>query len=286
MALLEYTLDGVIDKEKQAIERIRMFDPLSNGFGDDPYYVAYSGGKDSDVLRILFKLSGVKHDLYHNHTTADAPETVYYIRSIPDIHINYPEISMWNLIPYKRIPPTRRIRYCCEYLKENGGMNRFVSTGVRWAESYKRSNRGSLEISGKTIKSRIILNADNTEDRKTIEICPTKSKRILNPIIDWTEQDVWEFLDYYGCQSNPLYQSGFTRIGCIGCPMAGSQKQKWEFERYPQYMRMYIKAFDRMITARKESGMSCERWNSGEEVFRSWISKPDRQMEGQISIQI
>ena len=113
MSLLEYTLDGAIDKEKQSIERIRTFDPISNGFQDEPYYVAYSGGKDSDVLRILFELSGVKYDLYHNHTTADAPETVRYVRSIPNIHINYPEISMWDLIVKKKIPPTRMIRYCC-----------------------------------------------------------------------------------------------------------------------------------------------------------------------------
>ena len=145
MPLIDYTLDGVIDKEKQAIERIRMFDPLKNGFMDLPYYVAYSGGKDSDVLRILFELSGVRYDLYHNHTTVDAPETVYYVRSIPNIKISYPELSMWELIVKKKIPPTRTICYCCEYLKERNGANRFVSTGVRWSESVKRSKRGGVE---------------------------------------------------------------------------------------------------------------------------------------------
>ena len=156
-------------------------------------------------------------------------------------------------------------------MKENGGTDRFVSTGVRWSESAKRSKRGSLEISGKTVRSAIILNADNTENRKLIEFCQTKSKRLLNPIIDWTEQDVWEFLDYYQCKSNPLYQSGFNRIGCIGCPMAGAKKQKWEFQQYPKYKEVYLRSFERMIQARKENGLLCDIWQSGEDVFRWWL---------------
>jgi len=107
MALIEYALDGKRDKVKTAIERIKSFCPIANGYMDEPYYVAYSGGKDSDVLRILFELSGVPYDLVHNHTTVDAPETVHYIRSIPGVKISYPEITMWQLIVKKRMPPTR-----------------------------------------------------------------------------------------------------------------------------------------------------------------------------------
>lgn len=147
MALIEHTLFGTVNKVDQAIQRIRMYDPIANGWMDEPYYVAYSGGKDSDVLRILFEMSGVKYDLVHNHTTADAPETVRYVRSIPGIQINYPKESMWQLIPRKKMPPTRVVRYCCEVLKEHGGEGRFVSTGVRWAESANRKKkRGGVEV--------------------------------------------------------------------------------------------------------------------------------------------
>ena len=85
-----------IEREKKAIERLRAFGPET-----EPYYLCYSGGKDSDAIRILAALAGVKHDIVHSHTTVDAPETVYYVRSIPGVQINYPEKTMWQLIVQK-----------------------------------------------------------------------------------------------------------------------------------------------------------------------------------------
>lgn len=134
------------EKEQQAIQYLRTFEPES-----EPYYLCYSGGKDSDCIRILAELAGVKYDLEHNLTTVDAPETVYYVlRSIPGVHINYPEMSMWQLIVKKKMPPTRLARYCCEELKERGGKGRMKVTGVRWAESASRKeNGGFVKIIGK-----------------------------------------------------------------------------------------------------------------------------------------
>ena len=133
------------EKEQQAIQYLRTFEPES-----EPYYLCYSGGKDSDCIRILAELAGVKYDLEHNLTTVDAPETVYYVSSIPGVHINYPEMSMWQLIVKKKMPPTRFARYCCEELKERGGKGRMKVTGVRWAESTSRKeNGGFVKIIGK-----------------------------------------------------------------------------------------------------------------------------------------
>ena len=100
------------EMERRAIEVLKSFEPE-----DEPYYLCYSGGKDSDCIRILADLAGVKHDIVNNHTTVDAPETVQYIRSIPNVHIDMPEYTMWDLIVKKKIPPTRLMRYCCEELK-------------------------------------------------------------------------------------------------------------------------------------------------------------------------
>ena len=88
-------------KEKRAIQYLKTFEPET-----EPYYLCYSGGKDSDAIRILASLAGVKHDIVNNHTTVDAPETVRYIRSIPNVIINYPEKTMWQLIVEKMMPPT------------------------------------------------------------------------------------------------------------------------------------------------------------------------------------
>lgn len=283
MPLIEYTLDGKINKVEKAIMRIKSFEPLSSGLFDTPYYVAYSGGKDSDTIRILCELAGIKYDLVHNHTTVDAPETVRYIRSIPNIQIDYPDISMWKLIVKKRIPPTRIARYCCEVLKERGGKDRFVMTGVRWAESSRRKNqRGSVEVGASNPKNRLILNADNDGSRLMLENCIKKGKRILNPIVDWSDADVWEFLNHYKCESNPLYQCGFNRIGCIGCPMAGRNKQIADFIRWPKYKGAYIRSFDRMVQSRIADGLPTQ-WESGQDVFDWWISdvREERQIDGQ-----
>lgn len=139
------------EKEKIAIQRLKSFEPET-----EPYYLCYSGGKDSDCIRILAALAGVKHEIHHNLTTVDAPETIQYIKSIPNVIIDKARdkdgnhISMWNLIPLKKMPPTRIARYCCEELKEQGGKSRMKIIGVRWEESKNREeNGGIIKIIGK-----------------------------------------------------------------------------------------------------------------------------------------
>lgn len=148
-----------MDLEKTAIERIRIASQMSLQHYGLPLVVTDSGGKDSAVCRELVRRSGVPFELMHNLTTADAPQTIYYVReqfqkaeqtgitcSINKPYYKGQRITMWSLIPMKMIPPTRTIRYCCEVLKENGGAGRFITTGVRWAESRKRrKNRGIYE---------------------------------------------------------------------------------------------------------------------------------------------
>ena len=135
-----------IKKEKRAIQYLRSFEPE-----EEPYYLCYSGGKDSDAIRILAQLAGVKHECKHNLTTVDAPETVRYVReTIGKENINYPKESMWQLIVKKRMPPTRIARYCCEALKEHGGEGRLKITGVRWSEgTARKKNRGLVNVIGK-----------------------------------------------------------------------------------------------------------------------------------------
>lgn len=284
------------EKELQAIDRLKTFEPT-----DEPYHLCYSGGKDSDVIRILAKLAGVKHEIHHNLTTVDAPETIAYIKSIPNIIIDKAKYkdgsvkTMWNLIPQKTLPPTRLMRYCCEELKEVGGEGRLKITGVRWAESKNRAeNQGGISIIGKprttekyleqenieykkNKKGGIVLNLDNAESRRAVEFCYRTTATLVNPIIDWTDQDVWEFLKHYGCKSNPLYECGHGRIGCIGCPLGGYASMKKEFRIYPKYMQIYIHTFDKMIKVRLEQGKKTE-WKSGEEVFYWWLNLDGSQM--------
>ena len=272
------------EKEQRAIEYLKMFEPE-----EQPYCLCYSGGKDSDCIRILAQLAGVRHEIHHNLTTVDAPETVQYIKSIPNVTIDYPKISMWRLIVKKMMPPTRTARYCCRELKEREGQGRLKITGVRWAESNNRKeSAGIVRIIGKpktlqrkaeenglnyrvNRKGGLILNDDNDESRRFVEHCYRTTSTMVNPIVDWEDKDVWEFMHYYGCKGNPLYQCGETRIGCIGCPMQGPKGMKRDFKRYPIYRANYIKAFDRMILERKKNGKEARMWETGEEVMSWWV---------------
>lgn len=129
---------------------------------------------------------------------------------------------MWTLIPQKLMPPTRLVRYCCDVLKENTGKNRFIATGVRWAESTRRKNsRGVMEMMHKDPAKRIILMGDNDEKRQLFETCNLKGKMTVNPIVDWSDDDVWDYTHSENLPVNPLYCEGQKRVGCIGCPMAG-----------------------------------------------------------------
>ena len=285
-----------IELEKKAIQRLQTFEPRT-----EPYYLAYSGGKDSDVILTLAKLAGVKYEAVHNLTTVDAPETVYHVRKQADVRIDKAHdaegnhITMERLIVKMLLPPTRIMRYCCDVLKERGGRGRKVVTGVRKAESVKRNaNGGLVKVLGKPKTAQksaeaagveyrvskqggLIMDVDNDEARQWLEDCYRSHKTMLNPIVDWTDDDVWEFLRHYNVEVNPLYECGFKRIGCIGCPLANINTRLLEFARYPKYKERYIRAFDRMLIARREDGLPTE-WTSGEEVFAWWMGEDINQL--------
>ena len=288
--------DSLNGKVKVAIERFKAFEQ------DEPYYVCYSGGKDSDVIRILAELSGVKYELHHNLTSVDAPETIQYIKSIPDVIIDVPHdkngdrISMWSLIEKKGMPPTRLMRFCCSELKERGGYGFDKVTGVRAVESISRAkNAGMVKIIGKPVtvqkqaeilqadidinpKGGIVMNMDNSPNRRLVEHCYRTTLTMLNPIIDWSDSDVWEFLHYYGCKSNPLYQSHCKRIGCIGCPLGGNKSQMREFAIYPAYKKLYIRAFDRMLDRYRDIRQYKLNWQTGQDVFDWWAGTDSNQL--------
>ena len=135
-------------KLDRTIEKIKMFEP------DDGYYLAFSGGKDSQCIYHLAKMAGVKFDAHYSVTSVDPPELVrFIIENYPDVKRVHPTgkdgkpLTMWSLIESQVMPPTRLARYCCEKLKESNGQGRVTMTGVRWAESRnRRENQGLVTI--------------------------------------------------------------------------------------------------------------------------------------------
>lgn len=272
-----------MDKVQIAIKRLKTFEPKEG------YYIAFAGGKDSCVVKKLADMAGVKYDAHYSVTTVDHPKLVQFIkREYPDVifekarYKDGTQITMWNLIPRKKMPPTRLVRYCCAELKETGGDGRFTVTGVRWEESERRkNNQGLVTIynANKKLKENknfrltkaggVVLTNDNTESRKMIDTCYQRRKTVLNPIIDWTEREVWEFIFEYNVPYCELYDEGFRRLGCIGCPM--STKQKQDLEMYPKIKQAYLNAFGRMLKEIRSSGKTAT-WKTPEEVYEWWVS--------------
>lgn len=266
-----------------------------------PLVCEYSGGKDSDVQLKLFELSGIPYEIHNSHTTVDAPETVYHIRKVfreqelkgirctIDYHIrlNGQRLTMWNLIPAKLMPPTRIVRYCCSELKEGGNENRMISTGVRWAESTKRSRRSPFEVLKDSADKSIgitdekMLITDNDDTRKLYESCHMKAKTVVNPIIDWKDTDIWDFIHTEKIPVCSLYGCGYQRLGCLGCPLARRTQREREMHEYPKFKQAYVHAFDRMIAMRKAKGKEVQ-WSCGDEVYHWWME--DRNVYGQMKL--
>lgn len=301
MALVEYLLDGIkIDKVQIAIERYRAFEP------PEGYLVEFSGGKDSGCILELAKMAGVKFRAEYNVTSVDPPELVQFIKDkYPDVKRNVPldkdgkPITMWNLIPRKLIPPTRICRYCCAKLKESQGKGELAVTGVRWAESARRKqNQGIVTMPDKsasskfknnstftsTVKGGMVLNDDNDEARRMVEQCFRTNKTILNPIVDWSDDDVWEFIHTYSLPYCELYDKGYKRLGCIGCPMSNNAAA--ELDANPKYKQAYLRAFGKMLKEREKRGVP-KIWDTPEDVMEWWLGKKplNKELEGQISFE-
>lgn len=264
------TISELQEKVKASLERLKAFEP------EEGYYLAFSGGKDSVVCKALLDMAECKYDAVYRVTSVDPPELVRFIKEKhPDVVREVPRydngkpITMWNLIPKKMFPPTRLARFCCQALKEDGGDGRMTVTGVRWAESYNREhNQGIVTIYGRSKafndeatktgnfsaikRGGVVLTNDNADSRRMVEQCYKRRKTTVNPIIEWEDRDVWDFIKANGILYCSLYDEGFHRLGCIGCPMATQHRRELDFLRWSKYKDAYIRAFDKMLRLRIE----------------------------------
>lgn len=270
------------DNVEVAKERLKDAYRFSKNLGLGPLYVAFSGGKDSVCIYHLCHMAadelGVPQEEfadYHYHiTNIDPPELVQFIKTFNDVHMENPPITFWRLVSdVHKMLPTRRVRFCCQKLKEVGGEGRFCVTGVRWAESTRRKNsRGAYEYYGASKEENRILNADNDEDRREMEHCIPKNKYMCNPIVDWKDDEVWGFIKKNNLAYCTLYDEGFKRLGCIGCPMASRTEREHEFARWPKYKDQYMRTIERMIGKRREAGLPLlNLMETPEKVFLWWM---------------
>lgn len=257
---MEHTRDVIL----KALPLALKYDP------DAGFYVGMSFGKDSQALYHMMQLCEVPFFAYFSPTSIDPPEVIRFGRThYPEVKFNKITESIFTVFKRMKVLPSMKIRFCCAHFKERGGEGKVVCTGVRKAESVRRSKRNEIEVSGrkfsghmdefdewqeKRIRRKIKnLNQDQFSEVKETEVrCISgKDKILLNPIIEWSEHDVWEFLNKVvevpHCE---LYDQGWTRIGCILCPMASGKSTARDLKRWPHVKEKWIKA---IMDVRKES---------------------------------
>lgn len=254
---IEYSIDLLKKAEKMALR----LDP-ENGF-----WLAFSGGKDSQALYHIAKMAGVKFKAHMNLTSVDPPEVIRFVKEhYPDVELIKPKMSIYEMAKRKHILPTRRFRWCCAEYKEINGAGKVTLIGIRKQESVRRSKRNEVELGNHKFSGNFDQWSEHNE--KMVTCVGGKDKILVSPIIYWTERDVWEFLNINNIPHCKLYDEGYYRIGCILCPMSNYKSKIRDIKRYPHAKRNWIKTIQWMI----DNGYGFTDNPNAEFGFNWWIS--------------
>lgn len=259
------------DKIRRSTELLKKAARLAESYSGKPIYLAFSGGKDSQVCYHLLKEADIPFEAHYNATTIDPPELVRFIRlNYPDTIFTTPKISFWDLCEQKGMLPTMFARFCCAVLKEAHGGGRVVVTGVRREESARRSKRAELVLQkGRTFKEQNI--DEFTREQETQAECHQgQGERVtINPILEWTTEDVWKYLNnVVKVPHCSVYDKGRTRVGCLFCPLKGTKEIIRDAKEYPHQFRRLQKVIKHI------SEMEGEKFKGDPQgFFEWWVSK-------------
>lgn len=287
---IQHSVELIRKAEKLAL----IYDP-ENGF-----YNTFSGGKDSQALYYIVKMSGVKFQTHINFTSVDPAEVVKFVKTqYPSVIRHKPQISIYKKAIDIGFLPTMIRRWCCKEYKEGGGAGKVKLIGIRSAESVKRSKRNEVEVSAKKFsgnieefkewsnkqierkKKRKLKNQDEFSVKKDNEVrCINgKDSILISPIFDWTQKDVWYFLkNIIKAPHCNIYDEGQERIGCILCPMASLKQTQKDIEKYPYVKKKWIEAIKEMrrngiFDYKYTNNPNATEDDIAENIFDCWISR-------------
>jgi phosphoadenosine phosphosulfate reductase len=236
------TLDQV------AINRIQTLQPKI------PYFLCFSGGKDSTVLLHLARRANANFDVHHHFCPLEPPELRNFAKRVGQGIEDYPLQTLAEAAEHHAIMPHWRSRWCCGLYKEAHGHNRILLTGIRWEESHARAKRQMVE----TLR----------HGRRTA----------VNPIIDWTTTDVWTYIREFNLPYCELYDQGWKRLGCVGCPLAANRNV--ELERWPAIRTLWQHVAQHVYKAQIEKGKP--HYSSWQETYNNW-ARPMRGKRPQVN---
>lgn len=258
---------GLRRKMLYSIELLRKAEKIAMNYDkDDGFFLAFSGGKDSQALYHIAELGGVKFKAHMNLTSVDPPEVIRFVKKCyPDVELVKPKESIYSIAIRRKILPTMRVRWCCAEFKESAGAGKVTLIGIRHEESSRRARRNEVEISSRKFSGTLDgleeyrqeqkakearkkskkdgVNIMNADQEQTLGCIHGKESLLISPIIHWTEKDVWEFLNQVVQVAHcELYDEGWRRLGCICCPMSSAKHKRMEELRWPHVKRNWIKA--------------------------------------------
>lgn len=177
-------------------------------------FVSFSGGKDSTVTSDLVTraLSNPKIMHIFGDTTLEMPYTYEYVKRFKQKHPKTPLISARNKEKdFKTLcklvgPPSRVMRWCCTVFK--------TGTIQKRIKSLYRDKKQILTFYG----IRRSESANRSKYEREAESPKITKQRIVSPIIDWMDFDVWLYLLTTGIDFNEAYRLGYARVGCWCCP--------------------------------------------------------------------
>ena len=275
---MELNIDDVLCKSSKSlaskirysIELLQKAEPMALKLdSDNGFYMAVSGGKDSQVLYHIAKLAGVRFKAHMNLTSVDPPEVIRFVKQhYPEVELIKPRMSIYDMAKKKGILPTRRLRWCCAEYKEMSGAGKVTLIGVRKQESARRAKREEISMNIKGKSTEETFDQWSEHEEQMVTCVGGKDKILVSPIIYWTERDVWEFLNANNIPHCKLYDEGNTRIGCLCCPMSNHRQKLKDIRKYPHVKRGWIKAIQWLI----DNVYKNNTFTDAETGFNWWIS--------------
>lgn len=223
-------------KVNRAVKLIQSAGKIAQEHGQ-PLEICYSGGKDSDVILELARMSGVEYRAIYKNTTIDPPGTIAHVKR-NGVEIIRPKMTFAELLAKKGYP-SRVARFCCQVLKEYKVLD-YAVIGVRRDESRARAERYK-------------------EPEQCRQYSAKEKCRQYMPLLDWTGDDVAEFITERGIKCHHLYydEDGTfhpeRRLGCIGCPIASRRKRVLQLKEYPNMIKMYLRQGEKYRQAHPNS---------------------------------
>ena len=235
--------------EKKVERSIRLLQSIPTDEG--PIELSYSSGKDSDVILELAKMAGIPYRAIYKNTTIDPKGTIAHAREM-GADVIRPKKTFFQLISEHGFP-SRFQRFCCSVLKEYKIYDRAIQ-GIRRSESRKR--------------------AENYKEPEMCRVYSAKEKvKVYLPILEWTDQDVEEFIKERNIKCHPLYYRGgqfdvTKRLGCVGCPLQSRKKRIQEFKDNPKMLKAWIRAGQKRYTSEKyQNGKAKHKFKDAFEVM-------------------